>query len=90
MYSMTKLTVLVETRPFCAFNAAPMNKLKSSGMRIIDLRGSGIEDADFINALRKADAILCGNELHVNQDLFDLAPKLKVVAKLGAGKQRID
>jgi hypothetical protein len=37
---MAKFTVLVETRPFCASNTAPMNKLKNSGMQVIDLRGS--------------------------------------------------
>jgi D-3-phosphoglycerate dehydrogenase len=87
---MAKFTVLVETRPFCAFNTQPMNKLKNSGMRIIDLRGAGIEDAGFIKALKQADALLCGNDLHVNEDLFDLAPKLKVIAKLGAGLDTVD
>ena len=59
-------------------------------MRIIDLRGSGIKDDDFIKALKQADAILCGNDLHVNEDLFDLAPKVKVIAKLGAGLDTVD
>jgi D-3-phosphoglycerate dehydrogenase len=87
---MAKFTVLVETRPFCAFNPAPLNKLKNSGMRMIDLRGSGIEDNDFIKALKQADAVLCGNDLQVNADLFDLAPKVKVIAKLGAGLDTVD
>lgn len=67
-----------------------MNKLKNSGMRILDLRGSGIEDDGFIRALKKADAILCGNDLHVNEDFFDIAPKIKVIAKLGAGLDTVD
>ena len=87
---MGKFTVLVETPPFCAFNAAPMIKLKNSGMRVIDLRGSGIGDDDFIEALTQADALLCGNDLQVNEDLFDLAPKVKVIAKLGAGLDMVD
>ena len=87
---MARVTVLVETRPFCAINPTPMNKLKNSGMRIIDLRGSGLEDDDFIKALKQADALLCGNDLQVNEDLFDLAPKLKVIAKLGAGLDTVD
>jgi D-3-phosphoglycerate dehydrogenase len=87
---MAKFTVLVETRPFCAFNTAPMNKLQKSGMRIIDLRGAGIEDVGFINALKQTDALLCGNDLYVNEDLFDLAPKVKVIAKLGAGLDTVD
>jgi D-3-phosphoglycerate dehydrogenase len=87
---MAKFTVLVETPPFCACNPAPMEKLKNSGMRLIDLRGSGIEDDDFIEALTQADAVLCGNDLQVNEDLFDLAPKVKVIAKLGAGLDTVD
>ena len=87
---MAKFTVLVETRPFCAFNTAPLNKLKNSGMRVIDLRGSGVEDDDFIKALKQADAVLCGNDLQVTEDLFDLAPKVKVIAKLGAGLDTVD
>ena len=59
-------------------------------MRMIDLRGSGIEDNDFIKALKQADAVLCGNDLHVNEDLFDLAPKVKVIAKLGVGLDTVD
>jgi D-3-phosphoglycerate dehydrogenase len=87
---MAKFTVLVETPPFCAFNPAPLNKLKNSGMSVIDLRGSGVEDDDFIKALKQADALLCGNDLQVNEDLFNLAPKLKVIAKLGAGLDTVD
>lgn len=59
-------------------------------MQVIDLRGSGIEDDDFIKALKQADAVLCGNDLHVNEDLFDLAPKVKVIAKLGVGLDTVD
>jgi D-3-phosphoglycerate dehydrogenase len=87
---MAKFTVLVEARPFCAFNTVPMNKLKNSGMRMIDLRGSGIEDNDFIKALKQADAVLCGNDLRVNEDLFEVAPKIKVIAKMGVGLDTID
>ena len=87
---MAKFTVLVETPPFCACNPAPMEKLKISGMKVIDLRGSGIGDDDFIEALAQADAVLCGNDLQVNEDLFDLAPKVKVIAKLGAGLDTVD
>jgi len=59
-------------------------------MRVIDLRGSGVEDDDFIKALKQADAVLCGNDLQVTENLFDLAPKVKVIAKLGAGLDTVD
>jgi D-3-phosphoglycerate dehydrogenase len=67
-----------------------MNKLKNAGMRVIDLRGSGIEDTDFIKALKQADGVLCGNDLGVNEDLFHVAAKVKVIAKMGVGLDTID
>lgn len=33
---------------------------------------------------------MCGNDLQVNEDLIDLAPKVKVIAKLGVGLDTVD
>ncbi len=49
------------------------------------MRGSGIENPQFCDALSKADAVLCGNDLRVNDRLFDTAPNIKAIAKMGAG-----
>ena len=87
---MGKFTVVVEAQPFCAFDLEPMEKLKKSGMSIVDLRGLGINDDKFVKALKQADAVLCGNDLRVNDELFALAPKLKVIAKLGVGLDSVD
>ena len=87
---MGKFTVLVEARPFAVFDSAPMEKLKTSGMRVIDLRGSGIKDSIFIKALKQADAVLCGNDLRVDDHLFNKAPKVRVIAKLGVGLDTVD
>ena len=87
---MAKFTVLVEAQPFCAFESAPLAKLKNSGMRIMDLRGAGIADDRFTRALKQADAILCGNDLRVNEALFAMAPSLKAIAKLGVGLDTVD
>jgi D-3-phosphoglycerate dehydrogenase len=87
---MEKFTVLVESRPFCAFDDTPMEQLKNSGMDIIDMRGSGIQDAKFVEALNQADAILCGNDLVVNDDVLDQAPRVKAIAKMGAGLDTVD
>jgi D-3-phosphoglycerate dehydrogenase len=57
---------------------------------VIDLRGSGIEDDSFIQALKKSDAVLCGNDLQVNDELFALAPGVKAIAKLGVGLDSVD
>ncbi len=87
---MKKFTVLIESRPFCAFDDRPMEQLKNSGMDLIDMRGSGVQDAKFVEALNHADAILCGNDLVVNDDVLDQAPRVKVIAKMGAGLDTVD
>lgn len=82
--------LLIEARPFCICNQAPMKKLKDSGFDISDMRGAGVENRDFLKALKSADAVLCGNELQINEQFFKLAPHVKIVAKMGAGINNID
>jgi len=87
---MGKFTVLIESRPFCAFDNAPMDQLKDAGMNLIDMRGSGVQDPKFLEALKQADAILCGNDLVVNDAVLDMAPDVKAIAKMGAGLDTVD
>ncbi|MCI0499346.1 MAG: hydroxyacid dehydrogenase, partial [Planctomycetales bacterium] len=42
------------------------------------------------DALNRVDAILCGNDLIVNAEVLDKAPRVKAIAKLGAGLDTID
>ena len=87
---MENFTVLIEARPFCAFDNTPMDQLKDSGMNLIDMRGSGVDDPKFVEALKQADAILCGNDLMVNDEVLDMAPGVKAIAKMGAGLDTVD
>ncbi|UCF94852.1 MAG: phosphoglycerate dehydrogenase [Desulfobacterales bacterium] len=87
---MKKLTVLIEARPFCVFDQAPMAKLKKAGLDLMDMRGSGMENPEFIAALKQADALLCGNDLRVGDALLAMAPQLKAIAKMGAGLDTVD
>jgi len=87
---MENFTVLIEARPFCAFDNTPMDQLKDSGMNLIDMRGSGVGDPKFVEALKQADAILCGNDLMVNDEVLDMAPGVKAIAKMGAGLDTVD
>ncbi|MBT8358488.1 MAG: phosphoglycerate dehydrogenase [Desulfobacterales bacterium] len=87
---MKKITVLIEARPFCIFNDGPMEKLKKEGINIIDMRGSGIDNPKFIDALKDVDVVLCGNDLVVNDAMLGMAPRLKAVAKMGVGLDTID
>ena len=87
---MENFSVLIEARPFCAFDSAPMDQLKDSGMNLIDMRGSGVEDPKFVAALKQADAVLCGNDLLINDAVLDMAPGIKAIAKMGAGLDTVD
>ncbi len=88
---MKPVKLIIEARPFCVFDKKPMEVLlNTSGLEIIDLRGKGPQDADFMAALKTADAVLSGNDLVINDGLLDQAPNLKVVAKMGVGLDMID
>ena len=87
---MADYTALIEARPFCAFDKEPMNNLQKAGIKTIDMRGSGVDDEAFTAVLPDVDAIICGNDLVVNDELLDMAPNAKVIAKLGAGLDTVD
>jgi len=87
---MKNFTVLIESRPFCAFDNKPMDQLRNAGMNLIDMRGSGVQDPKFVEALKQSDAILCGNDLVVNDEVLDMAPGVKAIAKMGAGLDTVD
>ena len=88
--NLKKFRVLIESRPFCAFDNTPFEQLRETGMECIDMRGSGIDDPKFVEALKKVDAIICGNDLRVDDHLLDLAPNVKALAKQGAGLDTVD
>ena len=88
---MKPMKLLIESRPFCVFDADPMEALiNTPSIEIVDMRGMGINDPAFVEALKSVDAVLSGNDLVVDEALFGLAPKLKVIAKMGVGLDMID
>jgi len=88
---MQNLNLLIESRPFCVYDDEPMAQLAATaGLHITDMRGSGMHVPEFAAALKDADAVLCGNDLVVNQELLAACPKLKVIAKQGAGLDTVD
>jgi D-3-phosphoglycerate dehydrogenase len=87
---MQNHTILIESRPFCAFDRKPLEQLKNAGLNLIDMRGSGVEHVAFVEALKTADIILCGNDLKVNDAVLDMAPRVKAIAKQGAGLDTVD
>lgn len=87
---MKRFTVLIESRPFCVFDNSAMERLQKEEIDIIDMRGSGVGEARFVEALGRADAVIAGNDLRVDDAMLDLAPGLKVIAKMGAGLDTVD
>jgi D-3-phosphoglycerate dehydrogenase len=87
---MQNYTILIESRPFCAFDRKPLEQLKNAGLILIDMRGSGVEHVAFVEALKTAEIILCGNDLKVNDAVLDMAPRVKAIAKQGAGLDTVD
>lgn len=87
---MNRPTVLIESRPFCVFDKSALEKLANAPVDIVNLRGKGMGDPDFVQALQTADVVLCGNDLKVDDAMLDKAPRLKAVAKQGAGLDTVD
>ncbi len=87
---MSALHVLIEARPFSAFDPAPLETLRRAGFEISDLRGSGLAEGRFLEALGRADLLLCGNDLRVDDAVLARAGRLRAVAKLGAGLDTVD
>jgi len=85
------MKLLIESRPFSVFDREPMETLiNTSSIEIVDMRGAGIEDPAFVEVLKSVDAVLSGNDLVIDEALFGMAPKLKVIAKMGVGLDMID
>jgi D-3-phosphoglycerate dehydrogenase len=87
---MSKKTVLIEAAPFCAFDETPLRRLNDAGFECVDLRGWGMDSDEFVDALARADAILCGNDLRINDAVLEKAPNVRAVAKLGVGLDTVD
>lgn len=87
---MNKFRVLIEGRPFCVFDQTAMVQLKNPGIEVIDMRGSGVENTDFMETMKSVDAVISGNELFITDELLRKVPNLKIVAKLGTGLDMID
>jgi len=87
---MKPFNILLEARPFCAFDNAAMEKLQASELNIVDMRGLGMDDPAFVEALKGSDGVICGNDLVIDDAVLDMAPGLKAIAKMGAGLDTVD
>ena len=87
---MNALRILIESRPFARFGDGHMERLVECGFDLIDMRGSGVKDPAFMEALKQVDVVLSGNDLVVDAGLLDAAPNICAVCKLGVGLDMID
>ncbi|VEN74159.1 conserved hypothetical protein [Candidatus Desulfarcum epimagneticum] len=87
---MKPFHLLLEARPFCVFDRSAMEKLEKSDLIITDMRGSGVGDPAFMEAAGNAHAVLCGNDLVVDEAFLNTAPNLKAVSKFGVGLDTVD
>ena len=87
---MNTFRILLEARPFGIFNNTPLEKLKKEGFQIVDMRGAGLDNPDFYEALISSHAVVLGNDLNFTNSLFEDAINLKIISKIGAGCDNID
>jgi D-3-phosphoglycerate dehydrogenase len=87
---MTAMRVLIEARPFARFDIEHMQRLRDCGFEVRDMRGSGVKEPAFMEALKQADLVLSGNDLVVDGNLLDSVPNIRAVCKLGVGLDMID
>ena len=87
---MTAMRVLIEARPFAGFDPGHMDRLRDYGLDLTDMRGSGVKDPAFMEALNQVDLVLSGNDLVIDANLLDRAPNIRAICKLGVGLDMID
>ncbi|MEW5908375.1 MAG: hydroxyacid dehydrogenase [Thermodesulfobacteriota bacterium] len=81
--------ILIEAKPFALFDSSPMEALVKTGIKTVDMRGRGVNHPEFVDELKDASIILCGNDLRVDESFLKLTPSLRGIAKLGVGLDTI-
>ncbi len=87
---MSQTVVFVEAAPYCAGGEAAMEKLRDSGLTVIDRRSQAPDTPGFMDDLKKADVLLNGNDLQITADLLAQLPNLKMIGKYGVGLDMVD
>ena len=83
--------VLIAAPPFAKGRSEHLERLVEAGLRPVDLRPclNPLEPV-FRAELKDAWALIPGNLTRVDQACLDLAPELRVIAKIGVGLDNID
>lgn len=86
-----KPLVVIAAPPFAKDRDEPFERLKTAGFSVADVRPAvSLSDQTMRLALRDAWALVPGNAPYLGPAVYDLAPRLRVIAKMGAGYDNID
>ena len=84
------MKVFVSTIPFSDPNTLPMEALKSAGLAVkINNLGRKLTTAELADKIGDADCLIAGTEV-IDCSVFDKAPNLKLIARVGIGLDGVD
>ncbi|KAA5828340.1 phosphoglycerate dehydrogenase [Saccharopolyspora hirsuta] len=82
--------VLITTPTFGRFSAEPWDMLRDAGVRAErPCEDGALPRADMLDRVPEAEALIVGMD-RIDREVFEAAPRLKVVAKHGVGYDNID
>lgn len=83
--------IVVAAPPFAMGGKESFERLEKEGFSVVDVRPcASLSDDSLRNPLREAWAFISGNAPYLGPSFYELAPRLRVIAKMGAGYDNID
>lgn len=84
------LKIAISTSSFASLDTAPLEFLKSKGLKVIhNPYGRKLNESEIIDLLQDVDGLLAGVE-PLNSRVFQECPKLKTISRLGVGLDNLD
>ncbi len=84
------MKVFVSTHPFSSTSNEPMNLLKKNGFEVVlNPKQHKITSEELARYIKDADILIAGTE-RINKEVFDNAPNLKLISRVGIGLDGID
>jgi D-3-phosphoglycerate dehydrogenase len=84
------MKVFVSTHPFGSVSTEPLDILREKGIEVeLNPYGRKIKPEELTEHLQDKDCLIAGTE-KLDKEVFDLAPGLKIIARVGIGLDGID
>lgn len=84
------MKVYISTIPFAQFNSLPLELLSEKGIEFrINPLGRKITTPELADEIKDADCLIAGTEV-IDASVFDRAPNLKLIARVGIGLDGVD